>query len=205
MLGWVGPILYLAGLKLGFFLWQRQYRSLIRRRKVRTLHSTECSFFPGKEVKNKDIRKGGKKAVHACKEGTRVDLFCIFHDASSDSKRSKSSSETIDDIFGALKRPVIPPKDAPKEEDQQQQKSSSSSSPSRPPRGSIDDPLGLGNGGMGDRKRTEEGYKIYTEEELKIGQGGSNNRMDDYCIWVNYSDDQPLDYLIKFSFLILAS
>lgn len=30
----------------------------------------------------------------------------------------------------------------------------------------------LGGGNKGSRKRTEEGYLIYKEDELKIGQGG---------------------------------
>ncbi|KAF4757605.1 hypothetical protein FOZ63_025305, partial [Perkinsus olseni] len=113
----------------------------------------------GKEIKTKDIRKNGKKAASVHKE---------------DTKKSESSSESIDDIFGALKKSTrststsTKTKDTPKEQQQP-------AAPSRP-QGSADDPLGLGNRAGGDRKRTEEGYKIYTEEELKIGQGGSNNK-----------------------------
>ncbi|KAF4745909.1 hypothetical protein FOZ63_019239, partial [Perkinsus olseni] len=106
----------------------------------------------GKEIKTKDIRKNGKKAASVHKE---------------DTKKSESSSESIDDIFGALKKSTrstsTKTKDTPKEQQP--------AAPSRP-QGSADDPLALGNRSGGDRKRTEEGYKIYTEEELKIGQGG---------------------------------
>ncbi|KAF4723911.1 hypothetical protein FOZ63_008614, partial [Perkinsus olseni] len=100
-------------------------------------------------------RKNGKKAASVHKE---------------DTKKSESSSESIDDIFGALKKSTRSTSTSTKTKDTPNEQQPAA--PSRP-QGSADDPLGLGNRAGGDRKRTEEGYKIYTEEELKIGQGGN--------------------------------
>mmetsp|Transcript_12421 Transcript_12421/g.10346 ORF Transcript_12421/g.10346 Transcript_12421/m.10346 type:complete len:134 (-) Transcript_12421:35-436(-) len=111
----------------------------------------------GKEIKTKGIQKSGKKNAHMHKE---------------DTKRSESSAESIEDIFGALKKAPAKLDHASDAEKDTSKKVAVGSSSIRP-KGSADDPLGLGNQSEGSRKRTEEGYKIYSEEELRIGQGGN--------------------------------
>ncbi|KAF4690776.1 hypothetical protein FOZ60_016862 [Perkinsus olseni] len=109
----------------------------------------------GKEIKTKDIRKNGKKAAPVHKE---------------DTKKSESSSESIDDIFGALKKSTrststsTKTKDTPKEQQ-----------PAAPPdpraQRTIHSDSATAREVTGSEPR--KGYKIYTEEELKIGQGGN--------------------------------
>jgi hypothetical protein len=84
----------------------------------------------------------------------------------------KSSKGDIDAIFAKVKKPAqksVQPMKKPKPAKQESLKE----------RGSASDPLGLGAGSTGGGKKrrfTEEGWPIYSEEELKLNSKGGDTK-----------------------------
>ena len=74
---------------------------------------------------------------------------------------TKKAKSEIEALFSKVKKPkpVVTP--APKKVE-------------KAPKGSAADPLGRGQVDVKVRKRTEEGWPIYTAEELKLGNGGGD-------------------------------
>ena len=75
---------------------------------------------------------------------------------------AKTSKSEIDALFKKVKKvkPV------------EKQEKPVKIKPEQRPKGSSSDPLGAGMKSGHNRKYTEEGWPIYTEEELNIGKGG---------------------------------
>jgi len=74
---------------------------------------------------------------------------------------TKKGKSEIDALFSKVKKPKPAAKSSPKKIE-------------KAPKGSAADPLGKGQVEVKARKRTEEGWPIYTEEELKLGDGGGD-------------------------------
>ena len=73
---------------------------------------------------------------------------------------TKKAKSEIDALFSKVKKPKAKPVVEKK--------------PEKAPKGSAADPLGKGQVDVKVRKRTEEGWPIYTEEELKLGNEGGD-------------------------------
>uniref|UniRef100_A0A0G4HK08 DUF1764 domain-containing protein n=1 Tax=Chromera velia CCMP2878 TaxID=1169474 RepID=A0A0G4HK08_9ALVE len=114
-----------------------------------------------KEVKKKSLKPSVPSGESSGKDK-------VSKKASSDTKKEKVKKKDkgeLDKLFSGLSKKK---KKKAAEKDSQPSEGVKGSSGGKKPK-NIDEDLGLQTK---ERKYTEEGYPIYTEEELKIGQGG---------------------------------